>query len=217
MGTTDRRVDRADRRGRRLVDELGREIRDARVAAGLSQASVGRAVGLDGSSVSRIERGQVTGVALLALSRLMGVVGLELSARAYPAGQPLRDRAHLALLGRLRSRLHSNVGWQAEVPLPVPGDQRGWDAVLTCGQSKIGADAETRPTDLQALVRRLALKQRDGHVDQVLLVLRDTRWNRAVVREHGDYLRSAFPIDRRAALAALGAGHDPGGNALLLL
>ena len=217
MGTTDRRVDRADRRGRRMVDELGREIRDARVAAGLSQASVGRAVGLDGSRISRIERGQVAGVALLTLTRLMGVVGLELGARAYPAGQPLRDRAHLALLGRLRSELHSSVGWRAEVPLPISGDQRGWDAVLTCGQIKIGADAETRPTDLQALVRRLTLKQRDGRVDRVLLVLRDTRWNRALVREHADYLRSAFPIDHSAALAALGAGRDPGGSALLLL
>jgi transcriptional regulator with XRE-family HTH domain len=217
MGTTDRKVDRAERRGRQMVSDLGRDLREARVAAGLSQATVGRAAGLSRSRVSRIERGHVLRVPLLTLARVLGVVGLELSARAFAAGQPIRDRAHLDLLERLRSRLGPGVGWQVEVPLPIPGDQRTWDALIACTARRIGVEAEMRPTDLQALTRRVALKRRDGGVDCVVLLLADTRWNRAVIREHRESLRSSFPVDGRSALAALAAGRAPDGDALVLL
>jgi transcriptional regulator with XRE-family HTH domain len=217
MGTTDRRVHRADRHGRQLVADLAREIREARVAAGLSQASVGRAAGLSRSRVSRIERGIVARVPLLTLSRLLGVLGLELSARAYPAGQPLRDRAHLHLLERLRSHLHPSIRWQAEAPLPLPGDKRSWDHMLLCGAKRVGVDVETRCGDLQALARRAMTKHRDGGTDSFLLVLSDTRWNRRVVREHADYLASVFPLTGKDALRALEEGRAPEGNALVLL
>jgi transcriptional regulator with XRE-family HTH domain len=217
MAATGRRVDRATLQGRRQLDELGREIRQARVAAGLSQAEVGRAVRLDGSRISRIERGLVRGVSLITLSRLATVVGLDLSVRAHPAGQPLRDRAHLVLLERLRSRLHADARWKVEVPLPLPGDQRAWDAVAWCGSRKVGIEVETRVTDLQAAVRRATLKQRDGGAGRLVLVLADTRWNRRVLRENAAYLAPLFDVHGRAALRALEQGRDPGGNAIVLL
>ena len=69
-------------------------------------------------------------------------------------------------------------------------DQRAWDAVITtvaqAGDGRprrclIGVEAETRLRDLQALQRRLALKRRDGGVDRVILLVADTRSNRAIL------------------------------------
>jgi hypothetical protein len=149
--------------------------------------------------------------------RLLGVVGLELAVRAYPAGLPLRDRAHLELLGRLRGLLAPGVRWQAEAPVGVTGDQRAWDLLLISGIIRIGVDAETRTTDLQAVARRALLKRRDSGANGAILLLANSRWHRRLVREHEDWLRSAFPVDGRETLASLAAGRDPGGDALLLL
>jgi hypothetical protein len=51
----------------------------------------------------------------------------------------------------------------------------------------------------------------------VLLLLADTRANRALMREFGDALRVNYPVHARVALAALAAGRDPGGSAIILL
>ncbi|OGO53957.1 MAG: hypothetical protein A2V85_00155 [Chloroflexi bacterium RBG_16_72_14] len=74
-----------------------------------------------------------------------------------------------------------------------------------------------RPNDLQALERRLALKQRDGGVEHVILVLPDTLDNRRLVRAHEAALRARFPLPGAAAMALLAAGQEPTGDALLVL
>ena len=78
-------------------------------------------------------------------------------------------------------------------------------------------EAETRPVDVQALDRKLALKERDGGADRVILLLADTRHNRALVAGPGASLRHRFPLDGRRALELLAAGVDPGMNALVLI
>ena len=114
------------------------------------------------------------------------VLGLELSLKAYPAGHPLRDAAHVALLDRLRARLSPRLTWRSEVPLANASDRRAWDACIWASGLVIGVEVETRIRDLQAIERRLALKKRDGAVASVLLLLADTRWNRSMVRLHDD-------------------------------
>jgi transcriptional regulator with XRE-family HTH domain len=217
MGGSIRAVDEGERRGRQLLSETGREIRDARLAHGLSQSQVARAAGLGQSRLSLIERGRASSVSLLALARLHAVLGLELSVKSYPGGQPMRDVAHLALLARLRSRVSPDLKWRTEVPLPIANDKRSWDACIQLRDQVVGIEAETRLRDLQAIERRLALKKRDGRLDRVLLLLADTRWNRAIVREHGPRLASSFPVSGTATLEALAAGRDPGGDAIVLL
>ena len=217
MGNLERPVDRGDRRGREILVELGRAIRGARLARGLSQQDLGRATGIAQSQVSLIERGLRSRVPLLTTSRLLAAVRLELSAKAYPGGQPLRDAAHLALMERLRSRISPRLSWRTEVPLPIPGDQRAWDACLGTRPPVIGVEAETRPRDVQELERRLALKKRDGGVDRVILLLADSRWNRTLLRAHRQRLLASFPIPGNVALEALAAGRDPGGDAVILL
>ena len=210
-------VERGHARGVELTALLQRELRIARVDRGLSQASVAAALGIDRSWVSRVERGQVDDIGIVAASEMLAAVGLELSARAYPSGGPLRDAAHSALLDRLRSALHRCLGWSTEVPLPLVGDLRAWDALIRGRTWRCGVEAETRPTDLQALERRLTLKQRDGAVDVVLLLLLDSRYNRRLVREHADALHERFPVAGARALELLAAGTSLGGNAIILL
>jgi transcriptional regulator with XRE-family HTH domain len=217
MAVKERHTDRGAIRAQRLLIDLGRELREARMSHGLSQRAVGRAVGISASQVSRIERARVPGVSFGLLAKLLAVVGLELSARAYPAAGPLRDRAHLDLLARLRTRLSSSLEWRTEVPLPNPGDPRAWDVVIGGQGWRCAVEAETRPRDLQALERRLGLKQRDGGVERVLLLLASTRTNRHLLREQGEALKQRFPLSSHDALEALAAGKRPASDALILL
>lgn len=202
---------------RSIVADLAGEIRRARLDRGLSQAEVGRAVAMSRGWVSRLERGLAGDLTIRQASVLLAAVGLRLTARAYPGGLPIRDQAHAALLERTRARLHGSLRWATEFPLPIPGDLRAWDATIRGSNWIVGVEAETRPRDLQALARRLALKARDGRVDAVLLVLLDSHHNRALVREHRPALAEMFPVPGRRAMELLGAGVAPGGSAIVLL
>jgi transcriptional regulator with XRE-family HTH domain len=215
MPTRERPGDRGRQRGERLLRDLVEEIRRARLASNLSQSDVGRAVGLSRSRVSLIERGRHADVPFTAIAHFLGVLGLELSARAYPVGGGLRDASQARLLGRLRARTPSGVQWQTEVP--IPGDLRAWDAVLRVGQTSIGVDAETRVRDFQAVDRRTMLKARDSAVDLVILLIARTRSNRAALHEGGTIARLNYPISSTEALAALAGGRAPGGNAIVML
>jgi len=109
------------------------------------------------------------------------------------------------------------VAWRFEVPLGRPGDQRAWDAVLLVGAAELAVEAETRPRDVQALQRRVALKRRDDpSVSGVVLLLADTRHNRQLLRGHGEVLRADFPLEAHEVLRALSDGRDPGGSGIVL-
>jgi len=202
-------------RGIRIA--LGAEIRDARLTGGLSQDRAGAAVGMSGSQFGRIERAEIPGLTVEQASRAAAAVGLKLVARGYPDGDAVRDAAQLRLLDRFRGRLPPSVRWQVEVPLPITGDRRAWDAVVTVRTARIGVEAETRLRDVQAVARKLELKRRDGKVDLVVLLIADTRSNRRAVGEHRPTLRQALPLDGHAILAALRSGRSPGESGIVLL
>jgi transcriptional regulator with XRE-family HTH domain len=204
--------------GRRLVQDTCREIDRAAADRGLSYAAIARAVGLSRPYVGRICRGLVPDVTLVRLAEIATVVGLDLATRAYPGGPPLRDRAHVALLERFRTRLARSLRWKTEVPvIPIAGsgDRRAWDATVGAAGWIAGVEAETHVTDLQALERRIALKRRDGEVDVVLVLLSDTRHHRLLV----DSVVGAtgFKTPARGALRALGRGERPPGDAVIRL
>ena len=112
-----RAVDDAARRAKRQLDEVLADIREARIAGGLSQAAVGRSIGLSANTISRIERG-VTPIDVVPLAMLARAVGAgpvaalvrcRTSDSRYrpgtPAGAILRsDRARLATVARGRRR-----------------------------------------------------------------------------------------------------------------
>ena len=227
MPTQERRIDRAVRLARRTRVRIGAEIRDARIAAGLSQRSIGAAAGLSHPQVSRIEHGQLRAVSIEQLTRLTVVLGLDLGVRVFPAGQPLRDQAHLDLIGRFMAGLSPDLMVRMEVPVPLEGDLRAWDLqilglkpaedVADGPARRAGAEAETRLSDLQALIRRISLKARDSGIETVFLIVSDTRTNRRVVREFGSLIRETFPVAGLTALEALAVGRDPGGWSLILI
>jgi transcriptional regulator with XRE-family HTH domain len=217
MVTKERPADRGRRHGRDQYLRAAAELRAARIERALNLRRVGAAVGLSPSEVSRIERGLVPATSIVRLAELHAVVGLDLSVRSYPGGQPIRDSAQLASLARLRAGLHRSWGWATEVPLPIVGDQRAWDAVTWLPSCRYGIEVETAPRDAQALARRLRLKLRDGAVDGILLVLPQSRQVRAFLAGGRDELGSLFAVPGARALELLRAGVDPGGNALIVL
>jgi transcriptional regulator with XRE-family HTH domain len=220
MTTRERVADRGRRRCRDAVRRVAEDGRLARIGAGLSQAEVGRAIGSSHSRVGRFERGEVAYPDLEFLGAYCAVLGLDLALRAYPAGDPIRDRAQLALLERFRARLDPRLRWRAEVPLPLDRDLRAWDAEVIGrepGPWRARVEAETRISDGQALERRLTLKQRDDPFGHVILLISDTRANRAGVHVLRDGIREQFPLGTRAILAALRVGSDPGGSGIVIL
>ena len=217
MGARDSAGDRGRRRGLRLLQELTSDGREARVAANLTQEQVGSAIGLSDSRISLLERGEFESVPFVVVAEYLNAVGMALSARAYPAGRGLRDAAQLALLARFRSLTSPLFLWRTEVPMPIRGDLRAWDAGLVRGELRIGIDAETRIRDAQAVDRRVMLKLRDSGWDRAILLMAGTRTNRRVVSEFANALRANFPVPQASALRALAAGDDPGGNCLIVL
>jgi transcriptional regulator with XRE-family HTH domain len=218
MSTRARPCDLGTERARQIVQELGRELRLARLGYGLSQALVARHARTSRSQVSRIELGQAPRVSVLELGRLLSVVGLRLSARAYPAGRPIRDRAHLELMQRFRARVAPSASWRFEVPVGPADDGRAWDAVLRFGSSAVAVEAETRPTDIQALLRRLTLKLRDdGTVVATVLLLSDTVHNRSLLREYRDAIRAELPASSAEILRAVREGRPPSRGGVVML
>ncbi|HEX5148936.1 MAG TPA: helix-turn-helix transcriptional regulator [Candidatus Limnocylindrales bacterium] len=217
MGSRQRAIDTGIARGRALTATLLAELRQARLDRGLAGAEVARVAGISPAQYSRIERGLTSSVSIRQLSGMLAAVGLDLSARAFPAGEPLRDAAHVALLERLRRRVGPSARFMTEVPFPSPNDRRAWDAVVAGAGWRHGIEAETRPRDRQALERRLALKLRDGDVTSMSLLLLDSRHNRDFVRGNSDVFRERFPQSGRRALELLAVGVNPGANSIILL
>jgi transcriptional regulator with XRE-family HTH domain len=208
---------RGARRGRRLLADLGDEIRAARRATGVSQAAVATAAGLSSSEVSRIEQGGSPWLDIVTASRICAVVGLDLSVRAYPGPNPVRDAAHVRLIAAFRARLGGGLVVRTEVPIGRERDLRAWDVTTTDRRATAAAEFETRLTDAQALTRRVTLKCRDSGIAIVILVVSDTANNRDAVASARAYLRPLFPLDSNAILRALGAGRVPDAGGIVFV
>jgi transcriptional regulator with XRE-family HTH domain len=223
MATRERSIDRGRRLARADLLRIGGEVRDARRILGLSLDLVAATAGLSPSQAGRIERATLATASVDQLARLGSAVGLDVRVRAYPGPDPVRDAAHIALLERLRPRLHPELTFRTEVPLEIAGDQRAWDASigrLLDGAGRLAelpVEAETRLVDVQAQLRRIALKARDAGVRDILLLVADTHRNRQAIRYARSSLDETFPIPVRSILSALGSGRHPGGSGLVVL
>lgn len=211
------RVDEAAIYGRRLQAELGAELRNARLARGLRQLDVGWAIGVSHARISRVEHGRLRDLAVADLAHHGAVVGLRLHARFYPSGAGLRDAAQLDLLRRFRARIGDRWIWRLEAPLNIAGDLRAFDALLTRGDKAVAVEAITRLLDAQALLRAAALKQRDGGVARLVILVNATHHNRAALASAADVIATVFPLPSRTLLAALTSGQAPPDNGIALL
>lgn len=216
MRTRDDHRTRGRRRADRLTAELTTQWRDLRLAAGLTQADLGRATGLARSTSADVERGVTREIGLGRAAIISALLGQDLSVRLFPSGEPLRDAAHADLLLGFDARLSPVWRNTHESPMSQAGDLRAWDRRLD-GPISIGVEAETRIRDLQALERAMHRKQRDSGVDRMVLLVRGTERNRALLRGMLPVLRATFPLTTSETLLALGAGRDPGANGLVVL
>jgi transcriptional regulator with XRE-family HTH domain len=193
-----------------------RELGIARRSSGLSLQAVGVACGVSVSTAWRVEEGRTRNPDLLLLASMAAAAGRELGLQIYLSGEPIRDAGQQRLLERLRARIHPGLHWATEVPLPIPGDARAWDALIRGAEWRIGVDAETVIDDVQAVERRAILKMRDGGVDHVLLLVADTRRNRRALAA-APAAFAGFSRDARSVLAALREGRPPSGSSIVFL
>ncbi|MDP8904416.1 MAG: helix-turn-helix domain-containing protein [Chloroflexota bacterium] len=206
MATRQARLDRGRERAQELTRTALAGLRRARLAAAISQAELSRQLGWSQSRYSDFERGKRR-VTLVDVCETAALLRLEPSLQLHVRGEALRDRGQLKLIARFRALL--SVVWHVTVEAPFPslGDLRSWDLLLRLpGRNfRIGVEAETRIRDQQELVRRIRQRERHGGVDEILIVLSDSRHNRALadgLREALGRRYSTAPSVIRAALAA---------------
>jgi transcriptional regulator with XRE-family HTH domain len=215
-------------------------IRDARHAAGLTQAQAADTAGIPRSTYASVEGRGKGGVTLVTLSR--AVVGARAELRAYvsggSAGERPRDAVHLRHQ-ELVLRVGAGGGWAGVPETAIDRDartSRSADVVLhrarewalmeiTDWVDDVGAtlrDWDRRLAALEAYaIARMPLPEVGGAEAELPIVsgcwvLRATIRNRRLVAEHRHVFRSRFPGSARAWIAALSTGRPmPDAPALL--
>jgi DNA-binding XRE family transcriptional regulator len=201
-----RRIARAECR------RLGEELCAARARLGLTQADVGRAVGVSRSTVSALEGGD-PGVSLQIRFRVGLLLGLRLRLPAYADQTPLlHDAAHARIVERLVRM--ANQRWRITLESPVPGPgTRSSDLRLEAGPDVVLFEVESHVLRWEEIVRetqskretvRAALPSRRVHS---VLVLPPTRHHRDLVAALRSSVRSVFPHPSSTLEACL-AGAD---------
>jgi hypothetical protein len=216
MATRETRLQKGHRRGVELMRTVVTELRTERQTANLSQRALAAQLAWHQSELNRLERFDFPNVPLIRLSEVATVLGLELSIRIHRVGDPIRDRASQALIARFLTLVSARCRVTREALLPT-GDRRSWDILLRLGPVLVGVEALTRVRDIQALVRHIRLRERDGGVDHLILVLSDSVHNRAVLGQLLEALGPRFMTPRPEIIAALRAGRPVPGSGVLLI
>ena len=215
------RLERGRRRGEVLVARMLREMRDVRVAAGLTHDEIAKVIGVARSNVTRLEAGKTSDVGIVRLSEMASVLGYEISVGLHPIGDPVRDKGQLACGRRFEALLSDRWRVTDETLLPGAGERRAWDKLLRLINATppyvVGVDIESRAWDVQAIVRRTRGRERDGHVDAILLVLADTAHNRRIVDELRSALGPEYATSPRSLMAGLRKGGRLTGCGLILI
>ena len=216
MATRETRRQRGRRRGKEMVRAVVSELRQQRQTANLSQRAVAAELGWHQSALNRLERFDFENVPLVRLAEIAAVLGLELSIRLHLVGDPIYDEASQGLIGRFLRVVSASYRVTREALLPS-GGQRSWDVLLRLASLLVGVELVTRVRDVQALVRLIRLRERDGGADHVLLVLSDSTHNRALLEQLTDALGPRFTTPPRQILDALRAGRPVPGSGVLLM
>jgi len=217
MATRETRQQRGHRLGMQLLRRTVTELRDERQVAGLSQRALAHHLGVSQAEVSRLEQFEFPAVSLVRLSEIAAVLGRELSVSLHRTGDAVRDSGQQAAVARVLDRLGPAYSASREVLLPHVGDKRSWDILLRLDALLVGVEVETRIRDVQALVRRIRERERDGGVDEVLLVVSDTAHNRALVGQLRATLGPRFATSPGLILAALRKGRPVPGSGVLVI
>ena len=203
-----------------LARRIGISLREARLAQHLRQVDVAVRAGIMQAHVSRIERGEVSGVGLDTLAACAAAVGTQLAAfvESMPGADLPRDVEHLRRQSLLVS-LAAAGRWRATPEAALANDGRRprsidvlltrevrheaavveiWDLLLDGGEAMRGLEAKVASTRA-----RLG----EGWRVEGLLLLRRTSRNRALVRDLAPLVAARYPASSAGWIAALS---DPG-------
>lgn len=181
-------------------------------------ARVAEVLGCSRQLIGLLEHRRLQTVDPTFLARYCAAVGLDLSVRAHPGGSPLRDAGQVRLLAGLHELIGDTWGFRTEVPVGADAtDRRAVDAVLAHRRDRVGVEAISRIGDAQAETRLVRLKQQASGLSCMVLLLADTRHNRAAVLAGEPTLRPAFPLRTRSVMRALRAGIAPPSNGIVFL
>ena len=115
-------VHEASRILRRTAFLFGGDFRELRLSAHVTQADVGRAIRVDRSRISRMERGDIE-VSDRVRARAAAALGAELRLAIFPSGEPLiYDAAHARMVEAIVAA--AGPSWTTTLELPVPGQGR---------------------------------------------------------------------------------------------
>ena len=213
-----RRTDAGRSRSRYLAALFGRELRIARVTAGLSQARLASLAGTSQTEVSKAERGLLD-ISLDARCRLAAACGHELGWRLYPvATVRLRDSGQLALAQMIVAAAHPS--WRPRLEAPVaPGDPRAADLILTGSAEILHIEIERALFDLQAQLRAAQLKrellaQASSQPVRLVMAVPDTSRTRARLAPFAQLLAQTAPTPSRRIWASIRNGEPLGGDGI---
>jgi transcriptional regulator with XRE-family HTH domain len=217
MATRTRPLDEARRVWQRSALEIGDQLRAGRHVLGVTQSQIGAVVGASGSEISRRELGQSRRLTGQKLALHAAAVGLKLSVKLYPVGGGVRDAAQARYVAAFVARAGRMWKVTLEAPIPLAGDLRAVDVLLSSERGRIAVEVITRLSDLQAQLRAAQLKARDIGATRLILVIAATHANRRALASARPTLLGSFDLDTRHLLAELAAGRDPGSDGILML
>ena len=218
MATKETRLIRGRRRGATLNARILRELLDARVLLGISQRTLAQELGCSQANLWRMEANK-SEVTITRLSEMASLLGLELSMGLHELGDPLRDKGQQVVGKRFEGLLSTNWFVTSEALLPSGICAHGTSCSLkpTRARRHSWADLESRIRDIQALVRRTRLRERDGGVDRILMVCSDSATNRRLVAQLREALGPEYATTPRAILRALRDGTELPGSGVILV
>lgn len=204
-----------------LAASFGRELRIARMTAGLTQTDLARLAGVSQQLASWAELGRGN-ISLEARSRLAAACGHELGWRLYPvATVRLRDSGQLALAQAIVGAAHPS--WRPRLEVPVaPGDPRAADLLLIGATEIIHVEIERALVDFQAQLRsahvkRESLAAQDQRPIRLVIAVPDTTASRTRLAPFADLVARTLPATSRAVLRAIRDGEPLGGDGILFV
>jgi transcriptional regulator with XRE-family HTH domain len=214
--------------------QLGRMVRDVRMARSLRQQDVAERAGVSRETISRLERGLVDGITvghLRAISRSMGMPSIADLGWRSPEVERIRDKQHASLVEAVACTLTAS-GWIVipEYTFSFYGERGSVDdlawhplrRVLLIGEIK------TRIWDLQdtlstldrkkRLVPELLRRERNWRAESVgvVLVMLEKSTNRHLIQRHSATFDAALP-DRQVRVRRWLEEPDGGLRGILFL
>lgn len=197
---------------------IGKDVRTARCAAGMSRADAARRAGVSRSTWERVELGLPT-TSVTTLSAVAEAVGLDLVIRAHPGtGTSLRDRGQMAIADYFATVAHP--AWRIGIEVTAGQFGQAIDQVFWGTDEILAIEIIRHMADYQAQYRSVSLKRdwlagKHDRPVRLVLAVEDLRSNRTVLAPHMLLVRSVLPAGSRQVMDALRSGRSVGSDGLI--